>query len=66
MKTTINQNDWPKKLSRIQEPTKLTVNIAEEKNLRQTDLTKRKADWPKAKVNQNFDQCQNENWKDKT
>jgi hypothetical protein len=29
-------------------------------------LTKRKADWPKATINQNFDQRQNENWKDKT
>ena len=43
MKTTINQNDWPKKTSRFHEPTKLTVNIAEEKNLRQSDLTKRNA-----------------------
>ena len=58
MKATIHQNDWPKKLSRFQKPTKLTVNIAEEKNLRQTDLTKRKADWLKAKVNQNLDQRQ--------
>jgi hypothetical protein len=49
------------KPSRFKKPTKLTKNITEEKNLRQSDLTKKYAEESQATINQNFDQRQNEN-----